>query len=221
MPQIFTASADTWLRATVLGVFLVVGGGGLVASGLVNSGYMTRAGWAVAQPVPFSHKHHVGELGLDCRYCHTTVETSANAGFPPTDVCMTCHSQLWTGAPMLAPVRESLATDRPLAWNRVAKLPEYVFFNHAIHVNRGVPCVACHGRIDRMPLTWRAHAFQMRFCLDCHRNPAPALKPPEQVTRMDWASWDADPVNRGYGAARAKALHIEPAKITNCEVCHR
>lgn len=205
----------------VLAVFLGVTGGGLMLGGFVNSSYLTRRGLDVAQPVPFSHKHHAGDLGLDCRYCHTTVETSANAGFPATDVCMTCHSQLWTGAAVLAPVRNSFATGQPLAWNRVSSVPKYVFFNHSIHVNRGVPCVACHGRIDQMPLTYRAHAFQMRFCLDCHRDPAPALRPPDQVTRMDWSAWEADPRNRGYGAERLRALHIRVQGLDNCEICHR
>jgi hypothetical protein len=221
MPQIFTASADTWLRAGLIGVAIALTGAALTAGGVVNSGYLTRRSWGVSQPVPFSHKHHVGELGLDCRYCHTGVETSANAGFPPTSTCMTCHSQIWTGAAVLAPVRASLATGRPLEWNRVAEVPDYVFFNHAIHVNRGVACVECHGRIDEMPLTFRAHAFQMRFCTDCHRDPAPHLRPPEQVTRMDWSSWDADPRNRAYGEARVRALHIQSAKLINCGVCHR
>jgi hypothetical protein len=221
MPQIFTATADTWLRAGVLVVFLVMFGGGLLLGGFVNSSYLTRAGWSIGQPVPFSHKHHVGELGLDCRYCHTTVETSANAGFPPTSTCMTCHSRIWTGAAMLAPVRASLASGRPLAWNRVAKVPDYVFFNHAIHVNRGVPCVACHGRVDEMPLMRQAHAFQMRFCLDCHRDPAPALRPPAQVTRMDWRGWAAMPAHRGYGVRVVRALHIDASKLTNCSLCHR
>jgi hypothetical protein len=221
MPQIFTASADTWLRASAVLVGLLVFGGGLAGGGLVNSTYMTRVGHPVAQPVPFSHKHHVGELGLDCRYCHTTVETSANAGFPATEVCMTCHSQLWTGAEVLAPVRASLATGRPLEWNRVSEVPDYVFFNHAIHVNRGVPCETCHGRVDEMPLMQRAHAFKMRFCLDCHRDPAPHLRPPEEETRMDWTGWENIPAHRTYGLQRVKALHIDPAKLTNCYVCHR
>jgi hypothetical protein len=221
MAQIFTASADTWLRAGVLVAFLAVFGGGLLAGGFVNSSYVTRVGWVVDQPVPFSHKHHVGQLGIDCRYCHTGVETSANAGFPPTQTCMTCHSQLWTGAEALAPVRASFASGQPLQWNRVSAVPDYVFFNHAIHVKRGVPCVACHGRIDRMPLTWRAHPFQMRFCLDCHRDPAPRLRPPDQVTRMDWSGWDAVPAHRGYGAAAARRFGLQPAKLVNCSICHR
>jgi hypothetical protein len=221
MPQIFTASADTWLRATALVLAVVTLGGSLFGAGLVNSSYMTRAKVPVNQPVPFSHKHHVGELGLDCRYCHTSVETSANAGFPPTSTCMTCHSQIWTGAPMLAQVRASLASGKPLVWNRVSQVPDYVFFNHAIHVNRGVPCVACHGRVDRMPLMARGHAFQMRFCLDCHRDPAPRLRPPDQVTRMDWTSWEKDPRNQGYGLARMRELQIHVNQLTNCEICHR
>jgi hypothetical protein len=221
MAQIFTASADTWLRAAVLGVFLAVVGGTLLAGGFVNSSYVTRVGWVVDQPVPFSHKHHAGDLGIDCRYCHTGVETGANAGFPPTQTCMTCHSQLWTGAQALAPVRASYASGQPLRWRRVSAVPDYVFFNHAIHVNRGVPCVDCHGRIDRMPLTWRAEPFQMRFCLGCHRDPAPRLRPPAQVTRMDWRGWDATPAHRAYGAQAARRFGLQPAKLVNCSICHR
>jgi hypothetical protein len=221
MPQIFTASADTWLRLCALLVFLLVFGLGLLGSGFVNSSYVTRVGWTVDQPVPFSHRHHVGELGLDCRYCHTNVETGANAGFPPTQTCMTCHSQLWTGAGVLEPVRQSMATGQPLRWNRVSSVPDYVFFNHSIHVDRGVPCVACHGRVDRMPLTVRGHPFQMTFCLSCHRDPAPRLRPPDQVTRMDWSGWEDTPAHRAYGALAMKHFGIEPAKLVNCEICHR
>ena len=221
MPQIFTASADTWLRAAAVGVAVASIGGVLYGAGLVNSTYVTRAGAPVDQPVPFSHKHHVGELGLDCRYCHTSVESSANAGFPPTSTCMTCHSQVWTGAPMLAEVRASLADDKPLVWNRVSQVPDYVFFNHSIHVSRSVPCVACHGRVDRMAMMARAHPFQMRFCLDCHRDPAPRLRPPDQITRMDWTSWENDPRNRGYGLARMRELQVHVNQLTNCGICHR
>jgi hypothetical protein len=221
MPQIFTASADTWLRLWVLLVFLLVVGLGMLGSGYVNSNYATRVGWTVDQPVPFSHQHHVGELGLDCRYCHTSVETSANAGFPPTKTCMTCHSQLWTGAKALAPVRASLASGQPLRWNRVSAVPDYVFFNHSIHVDRGVPCVACHGRVDQMPLTVRAKRFQMTFCLSCHRDPAPRLRPPDQVTRMDWSGWEDVPAHKTFGAQAVKHFGIRPAELVNCEICHR
>lgn len=194
--------------------------GALAAGGYANSSYATQVGWIHDQPVPFSHKHHVGELGIDCRYCHAGAETGADAGLPPTQVCMTCHSQIWTGAPMLAPVRRSLAENRPLRWHRVAQLPDYVYFDHSIHVKRGVACVECHGRVDTMALTYRAKALQMQFCLDCHRDPAPRLRPPEQVTRMDWSDWHDQAAAR-YGKAALDRFHIVPARLDNCGLCHR
>jgi hypothetical protein len=221
VPQIFKPSADTWLRTFLLLVFLAVCGAALFATGFARSGYLTRQGWPVDQPVPFSHKHHAGDLGLDCRYCHADVERGRYAGLPAGHVCMTCHSQLWTGAAVLAPVRASFAQDRPLAWTRVSALPGYVYFDHHIHISRGVACVECHGRVDRMPLTWRAKPFQMRFCIGCHRDPAPRLRTPDQVTRMDWSAWDRDPANRGYGRQAMAAFHIQPAKLTDCDTCHR
>lgn len=220
MPQIFRPSADTWLRWAVLGAALLVVGAMLVAAGYVDSNYLTQVGWVKDQPVPFSHQHHAGGLGIDCRYCHTAVETSARAGLPATHICMTCHSQLWTGAPALAPVRQSLATGRPIHWNRVAQLPDYVQFNHAIHIDRGVPCVTCHGRIDAMPLTWRAEPFQMQWCLSCHRDPAPHLRPREMVTRMDWSDWPEAKARR-YGTRMMKVHGIDPSLLDNCELCHR
>jgi len=219
--QIFKPSADTWLRLGVVLVFALVVGGGLAGTGFARSTYLTRVGWPVQQPVPFSHAHHAGQLGIDCRYCHADVERGRYAGLPASHVCMTCHSQLWTGAPMLAPVRASFARDEPLAWKRVAALPGYVYFDHHIHISRGVACVECHGRIDKMPLTWRAHPFQMRFCIECHRDPAPHLRPPDQVTRMDWTDWDQDPANRDYGRKAMAAFHIQPARLTDCSICHR
>ena len=221
MAQIFTATADTRLRAfmAIVAIGLVVAG--LFVTGLANSSYATLVGWTQQQPVPFSHAHHVDGLGIDCRYCHNTVEVSSEAGMPPTGTCMTCHSQLWTGAPVLAPVRQSWATGEPIRWNRVADVADYVFFNHAIHIDRGVPCVECHGRIDRMPLTWRAEEFQMEWCLDCHRDPAPRLRPPEMVTRMDWAGWDGVPGHALYGAKAVERYGIEPERLDNCDICHR
>jgi hypothetical protein len=220
MAQIFSPAADTWLRA---GVALLVGavvGGTLFASGLARSTYETRKGWFVDQPVPFSHQHHVGDLGLDCRFCHSGVEKSWNAGFPSTHTCMTCHSQIWTGAPVLAPVRNSLVQDKPIVWRRVSGLPDYVYFNHQIHVGRGVPCVECHGRVDSMPMTNRGEAFTMRFCLDCHRHPETRLKPPDQVTRMDWSGWTAKDQTR-FGPLAAKAYHLDARRMTDCSLCHR
>jgi hypothetical protein len=178
MPQIFTPNADTRLRAAALIVGIGSFGLLLLGGGYVNSAYVTGVGWPRHQPVPFSHQHHVGDDGIDCRYCHDKVEVSSEAGLPPTHTCMTCHSQLFTGSPVLEPVRRSLSTGEPIRWNRVAKVPDFVFFNHAIHIHRGVPCVTCHGRVDRMPLTYQAQPFQMQWCLDCHRNPEPIYDRP-------------------------------------------
>ena len=222
MPQIFTASADTRLRAGMVLVVLTFIACLLFLGGFMDSSYGTLVGWVRDQPVPFSHAHHVGGLGIDCRYCHTTVEVSAQANLPPTHVCMTCHSQLWTGAPMLAPIRLSLAEDQPIAWRRVSRLPDYVYFNHSIHISRGVPCVACHGRVDRMPLMMRAEPFQMGWCLDCHRDPGPHLRPTDQVTRMDWTDWNSHPERHKEFARQAmQHFHIEPATLINCSMCHR
>jgi hypothetical protein len=222
MPQIFTASADTRLRTGLLMLSIVFAGSLLLIGGVMDSSYATLVGWVPTQPVPFSHKHHVGGLGIDCRYCHVAVETSAQATLPATHICMTCHSQLWTGAPMLAPVRESLAEDKPLNWQRVARLPDYVYFNHSIHISRGVPCETCHGRVDQMPLMTRAQPFTMEFCLDCHRNPAPHLRPRDQVTRMDWSDWDRHPgAHAGFAQQAASKYHLQPVKLTDCSICHR
>jgi len=221
MPQIFKPSADTWLRLTLLSIFAAVVGGGLFGTGFARSSYLTRQGWPVEQPVPFSHKHHAGDLGIDCRYCHADVERGRYAGLPAGHVCMTCHSQLWTGAAALAPVRAAFAAGKPLAWTRVSALPGYVYFDHHIHIARGVACVECHGRMDQMPLAWRAEPFQMRFCIECHRDPAPRLRPPGEVTRMDWTGWEKNPANRGYGEAAMRRFHIQPARITDCSTCHR
>jgi len=222
MPQIFTATADTRLRAVLLVILLVLLSSVPFIAGYADSSYETLVGWVRDQPVPFSHEHHVAGLGIDCRYCHTTVEVSKHAGLPATEVCMTCHSQIWTGAPVLAPVRHSLASGEPIAWQRVARLPDYVYFDHSIHVARGVPCVECHGRVDQMPLMKRAEPFQMRWCLNCHRDPAPHLRPPSQITRMDWSDWQRNPEeHRLYGALMVKAYGIEPAKLDDCGICHR
>jgi hypothetical protein len=222
MPQIFTASADTRLRAAGLVIVLLIFVATLFVGGEMDSTYTTLVGWVKDQPVPFSHKHHAGELGIDCRYCHTTVDVGPKAGLPSTHICMTCHSQVWTGAPMLAPVRESLASDKPLEWQRVARLPDYVYFNHSIHIARGVPCVTCHGRVDQMPLMTRAQPFQMRWCLDCHRNPGPHLRPPSDVTRMDWSGWDENSAeHRQYGERMVKAYGLRPDQLDDCNICHR
>ena len=175
-------------------------------------------GAPTVQIVPFSHRHHVGDVGLDCRYCHASVEQSAFAGLPPTHTCMTCHSQLFTLQPMLAPVVQSFRTGLPLAWNRVHDLPDFVYFNHGIHVAKGVGCVTCHGRVDRMPLTWRVAPLQMQWCLDCHRAPEKYLRPVEHVYDMDWKPAEDQ---RVLGRRLVSAYHIHKSTLADCSTCHR
>ena len=216
MAQIFHPASDFHLRLVVLGLLLLLLVAALVWRGSLAS--QPRLRQPVEQPVPFSHKHHVGEVGLDCRYCHTSVEDSRYAGIPPTHTCMTCHSRLFSAAPMLAPVRQSLALDQRLHWNPVNILPDFVYFDHSVHVNKGVGCVSCHGRIDRMPLTFRTAPLTMRWCLDCHRDPAPRLRPREQVFAMDWQP-QGDP--RTLGTQLLDAYHVRSGQLADCSVCHR
>jgi hypothetical protein len=173
----------------------------------------------IEQPVPFSHQHHLRDVGLDCRYCHTAVETSAHAGLPPVSTCMTCHSQLFTDTAMLAPVVEAYRKKQPLQWNRVHDLPDFVYFNHSIHVAKGVACLTCHGHLDTMPLTRRVASLNMEWCLDCHRHPERHLSPRDQVFSMAPAGGDAPPA---LGRALVKANHIRSSSdLTNCSTCHR
>ena len=181
------------------------------------SGYNTEERYTPPQPVPFSHRHHVSGLGLDCRYCHTSVEVSASAGMPPTETCMTCHSQLWTHAGVLAPVRQSLAENKPLRWTRIYTLPDYVYFDHSIHIAKGVGCTECHGPIGDMPLTRKATSLQMGWCLACHRDPAPHLRPQDQVFNPHWHRTAATPSGKELMAE----YHIHPEGLTDCGVCHR
>ena len=180
-------------------------------------GYNSQERYTPPQPVPFSHKHHVSGLGLDCRYCHTTVEVSQNAGLPPTHTCMTCHSQIWTNAEILAPVRQSLAAGKPLRWTRVYTLPDYVYFDHSIHIAKGVGCTECHGPIGDMPLTWKAETLYMGWCLSCHRDPAPHLRPKDQVFNPHWRHTADTP----SGEKLMAEYHIHPETLSDCGVCHR
>ncbi|HET9716455.1 MAG TPA: cytochrome c3 family protein [Pseudolabrys sp.] len=219
MGQIFSPAADTWLRLFLIGAISLSIGAIVASIGLARSDWVTGANiHPPRQPVPFSHRHHAGELGIDCQYCHTSVADGPHAGLPPTHTCMTCHSQIWTAAAMLAPVRESLANNRSLNWNRVAVLPEYVYFRHDIHIAKGVGCVECHGRVDRMALTFQAQPLTMAFCLDCHRNPAPHLRPRDEVTNMNWNP----SLDRGaLGRQLVREYGIRVGQITHCFVCHR
>jgi hypothetical protein len=159
----------------------------------------------------------VAGLGIDCRFCHTSVEVSWNAGLPPTYTCMTCHSQVWTNAELLAPVRQSLADDKPIVWNRVTDLPDYVYFNHSIHIAKGVGCSSCHGEVDRMPLTYKAKTLTMGFCLDCHRDPGPQLRPKDQIYNTQWQrSADTSPP-----ATLLAQYHVGDRALTDCSICHR
>ncbi len=216
MAQIFHRSTNTLSRVTIFGaVFIVAGILGAVGI-FVRSPYVTREGVPVVQPVPFSHKHHVNDDGIDCRYCHTSVEVSSFAGMPPTETCMNCHSQLFTTSPVLAPVFASARTDMPIQWNRVNQLPDFVYFDHSIHVNKGIGCTTCHGQVDQMPLMMRAASLQMTWCLDCHRDPAKYVRPLDQVFSMTWQP-PADQLEAGKKLVTE--YHIESK--TNCSTCHR
>src|SRR5580698_7096088 len=182
--QIFQRSANAMSRASLFGAVFVIAAIFWVLFEIQSSPYITYAGVARPQPVPFSHQHHVAGLGIDFRYCHTSVETSSFAGLPPTKTCMNCHSQIWTGAPLLEPVRESFRSGKSLVWTRVNDLPDFVYFNHSIHINKGVGCNTCHGQVDRMPLMFNEYSLQMEWCLDCHRDAAKNLRPRDQVFNM-------------------------------------
>jgi hypothetical protein len=218
VPQIFRPRANElarWSFALLLSGLVVAGAGPFIAA---RSDYATGVGFSPAQPIPFSHAHHAGDLHIDCRYCHAGVETSADAGMPATEVCMTCHSQIWTNAGMLEPVRASLADRRPIEWQRINNLADFVFFNHAIHVNKGVACTTCHGPVGDMPLMRAAHPMQMSWCLGCHRDPAPNLVPKGEV--FDPKADPAQEVADLHALLMSKG-DIDPARLTDCYVCHR
>jgi hypothetical protein len=186
------------------------------AMAFVRSDFYSRANATVDQPIPFSHEHHVGDIGLDCRYCHYSVEQADFAGIPDTRTCMTCHSQIWTDAPILEPVRASLRTGTPLRWNRVHDLPDYVYFSHRIHIAKGVGCEECHGRVDRMPLMRPIRAWAMSDCLDCHRNPQPRLRPAAAVFEMGYVAPPGQtPSDLSAG------LSIDVPRLSDCSICHR
>jgi hypothetical protein len=214
MAQIFHRSTNTLSRVTIFGAVFIAGFVLWVIGGIVRSPYATNQGLALVQPVPFSHQHHVGGLGIDCRYCHTSVEKSNFAGIPPTQTCMNCHAQIWTSAEMLAPVRNSFSTNTPIRWERVHRLPDFVHFNHSIHINKGVGCASCHGRIDKMNLTYQASPLTMEWCLDCHRAPEKYVRPRDQVFNMAYVAKD----QKKDGPELVRAYNIQ--KLTSCSTCH-
>lgn len=215
MPQIFHRSMNTVARVSIFGAVFFLAAAVWIIYTVVRSPYVTKAGVVREQPVPFSHKHHVGDIGIDCRYCHSSVETSSMAGIPPTKTCMNCHSQLWTESPMLQPVRDSMANGTPLVWTRVHDVPDFVYFDHSIHIHKGIGCSTCHGQVDNMPLMWREASLQMIWCLDCHREPEKFIRPRDKIFDMDWRP-EEDP---DFDAAQLMIDYHVKSK-TNCSVCH-
>jgi Cytochrome c7 and related cytochrome c len=216
MSQIFSKSANAWSKASifaVLGLLAMVGG---AVGVLQRSDFVTTANTFRPQPVQFSHQHHVGGIGIDCRYCHTSVEVSSTAGIPPTKTCINCHSQIWSTSPYLEPVRSSFRDDKPLQWLRVHDTPDFVYFNHSIHVKKGMGCETCHGRVDKMPLMKQQSSLQMEWCLTCHRNPEQFVRPRSEVFTMGYVP-AVD--QRELGPQLVAEYKIQ--SLTNCSVCHR
>jgi hypothetical protein len=216
MTQIFHRSTNSLARFTIFGGLFFVVAVILLLLEVNRTSWVTRAYEAREQPVPFSHAHHVGGMGIDCRYCHTSVEKAAYAGIPPTKTCMNCHSLVWNQSSTLEPVRASFRTDVSLEWTKVHDLPDFVYFNHSAHVNKGVGCSTCHGRVDQMPLVWQEHSLQMEWCLECHRHPERFLRPQEQVFNI---AYEPPPDQDALGRELVRKYGVHPR--TACSTCHR
>ncbi len=219
MPQIFHRSSNSISKLSIVGVVLLAATAFLVVSAYDRSNYNTGAYVDVEQPVQFSHKHHAGDIGIDCRYCHTSVEISSSAGIPPTKTCMNCHSQIWADSPYLEPVRESWRTKVPIEWQRVHDLPDFVYFNHSIHVNKGVGCSTCHGNVVQQPLMHQVASLKMEWCLQCHRAPENFLREQKDIYDPEWLP----PSNQvEVGLLLKKQNNIATAEVlTSCSTCHR
>ena len=219
MSQVFPKSANAWSKASLLTLVFALLGLGWTVLTFQRSDVITTANQFREQPVQFSHQHHAGGIGIDCRYCHTSVEVSPSAGIPPTKTCINCHSQIWNTSPYLEPVRASFRDDKPLNWVRVHDLPDFVYFNHSIHVTKGVGCETCHGRVDRMPLMMQQASLQMEWCLDCHRDPSRYVRPVDQITTMGYQPAVAQ---SELGPRLVKEYKIAGLEhMTSCSVCHR
>jgi hypothetical protein len=216
MPQIFHRSTNSISRISI--VMVLVGLAGIAWGGalLSTSGYTTGQRVILDQPVPFSHDHHFAGLGIHCLYCHTSVERSAFAGIPPIETCMNCHREIWTNAELLDPVREAWRTGVPVRWERVNDLPDYVYFNHSVHVAKGIGCESCHGRVDKMPLTLQDKPLTMQWCVDCHRDPSRFIRPREEVFTFGWRP---DVPQSELGPRLVADYDVE--SLTSCSVCHR
>ena len=219
MGQLFRPRANEFVKLTLISGAAVLVLGAFVLLRINWSPWQSSQGQYVEQPVPFSHEHHTSGLGIDCRYCHTSVEVSSSAGLPPTQTCMSCHSQVWTESDMLQPVRESYRTNTPIQWNRVHDLPDYVYFNHSIHVNKGVGCETCHGRVDQMPLVYQANTLYMKWCLDCHREPEKYLRPAEYIYAFGYDLSREEQLKVGRELVEEYDIYV--GHLTNCSICHR
>lgn len=215
MPQIF----PKWANKAPLAILLVVGVLGAGATGFIwyyGSPWYTDVGYRPTQPVPFSHKLHAGDLGMDCRYCHSQVEQSSHANIPAATTCMNCHGIILKDSPKLLPIREAVATGKPVQWNRVHKLPDYAYFDHSAHLRAGVSCFSCHGNVPQEEIIMQKEPLSMSWCLDCHRNPTPNLRPSDQVTNFKWTP-PADFANMAQQIKNDKKLNPP----TDCSGCHR
>ena len=219
MAQIFNRGANNVAKITIVVVILLGGVAFFLYTQIARSSYLTGIYLEKQQPIQFSHKHHAGDDGIDCRYCHTSVETSYTAGIPPTQTCMNCHSQLWSDAPYLEPIRESYRTGKPIEWERVHDLPEFAYFNHSIHIAKGVGCSTCHGQIDNMPAVFQQNTLQMEWCLSCHREPEKYIRPKSEIYNMDWDGNDLSADERLQLKADYKIRSKE--MLTSCSTCHR
>ncbi len=219
MAQIFHRGANNVAKISIVVAILLAGGAFFVYTQIARSSYLTGTFVEKQQPVQFSHKHHVGDDGIDCRYCHTSVETSASAGIPPTQTCMNCHTQIWADSPYLEPVRESFRTNTPIEWERVHDLPEYAYFNHSIHVAKGVGCSTCHGQIDNMPAVFQENTLQMEWCLSCHREPEKFIRPKSEIYNMQWSDGDLSAEERTQLKTDYRIRSKE--MLTSCSTCHR
>ena len=216
MRQLFPRGSNAVSRASIVVVLLLLGGVAATGALLSNSGYSTGQGVFLNQPVPFSHDHHTAGLGIDCRYCHTGVEVAATAGIPPIATCMNCHRQIWTNAELLEPIRAAYREGVAVEWERVHDLPDFVYFDHSVHVTKGIGCETCHGRVDRMPLVYQASSLTMAWCLDCHRDPARFVRPKEEVFTF---GWEPPVPQRVLGPQLVEQYGIQTR--TSCSACHR
>jgi hypothetical protein len=219
MPQLFRPASNTIAKVSIVVVILLLGTTLGIAYIADRGTWMTFVRVAPEQPIPFSHKHHVKDDGIDCRYCHTSVETSHYAGLPATEICMTCHSQIWSNASVTQPIRDSWASGKSIEWRRVHDLPDFVYFNHSIHVNKGIGCSTCHGHVDEMPLTYRVNNLYMDWCVNCHRQPAKYIRPRSEVFNIDY-EYPSNQVE--LGRKLVAEYHVQDARtLTDCFTCHR